>query len=76
MELVMHEIVVSDPETGERFRADESVRYFYEVRCGFLVEPPEKSPEPHDIADRERGRQEREPPARIPQAKGEVMDET
>ena len=68
----MHEIVVSDPETGERFRADESVRYFYEVRCGFPVEPPE----PHDMADRERGRQEREPPARIPQAKGEVMDET
>lgn len=56
----MHEIVVSDPETGERFRADESVRYFYEVRCGFRVEPPE----PHDIADRERGRQEREPPAK------------
>ena len=60
----MHEIVVSDPETGERFRADESVRYFYEVRCGFLVEPPE----PHGLPDRERGRQEREPPARIPQA--------
>ena len=51
----MHEIVVSDPETGERFRADESVRYFYEVRCGFLVEPPE----PHGLPDRER-----EPPAK------------
>lgn len=38
----MHEIIVSDPETGERFRADESVRYFYEVRCGFLVEPHEQ----------------------------------
>lgn len=56
----MHEIVVSDPETGERFRADESVRYFYEVRCGCPVEPPE----PHGLPDRER-----EPPARIPQAK-------